>query len=49
VLWWGDGGYLRDIVENVSLPVGCEFHIAEQTLLELSTGVPRDRTIRYVP
>jgi hypothetical protein len=29
--------------------VGSEFHTAEETSLELSTGVPRDRTIWYVP
>ncbi|AGB34142.1 PglZ domain-containing protein [Natrinema pellirubrum DSM 15624] len=49
VLWWDDGGYLRDVVESVSYSLGCEFHAAEQTPLELRTDAPRDRTVWYVP
>ena len=49
VLWWDDGGYLRDIVESVSHSVGCAFHAAEQTPLELRAEAPRDRTVWYVP
>ncbi|UPM44168.1 BREX-5 system phosphatase PglZ [Halocatena salina] len=49
VLWWDDGGYLRDIVERVSHSLGCEFHAAEQTPLELRTEPPRGRTVWYVP
>jgi len=49
VLWWDDGGYLRDIVESVSHSLGCEFLAAEQTPLELRGDAPRDRTVWYVP
>lgn len=49
ILWWDDGGYLRDIVENVSRSVGCAFRAAEQTPLELRSEAPRDRTVWYVP
>ena len=49
VLWWDDGGYLRDIVENASRSLGCAFHAAEQTPLELRADAPRDRTVWYVP
>ena len=49
VLWWDDGGYLRDIVESVSHRLGCEFHATEQTPLELRATAPRDRTVWYVP
>jgi hypothetical protein len=48
VLWWDDGGYLQDIVESVSHSLGCEFHAAKQTPLELRTDAPRDRTVWYV-
>jgi hypothetical protein len=49
VLWWDDGGYLRDIIESVSRSLGCAFHAAEQTPLELRADAPRDRTVWYVP
>ena len=49
VLWWDDGGYLRDIVQEVSHSLGCKFHAAEQTPLELRADAPRDRTVWYVP
>jgi len=49
VVWWDDGGYLHDIVEGVSHSLGCEFHAAEQTPLELRADAPRDRTVWYVP
>ena len=49
VLWWDDGGYLREIVENASHSLGCEFHAAEQTPLELRSEAPRNRTVWYVP
>ena len=49
VLWWYEGGYLRDIVQEVSHSLGCEFHAAEQTPLELRADAPRDRTVWYVP
>ncbi|WP_302080585.1 BREX-5 system phosphatase PglZ [Salinibaculum rarum] len=49
ILWWDDGGYLRDIVRNASHSMGCEFHAAEQTPLELRAEAPRRRTVWYVP
>ena len=49
VLWWDNGGYLRDIVESVSHSLGCEFHAAEQTPLELRSAASRERTVWYVP
>lgn len=49
VLWWDEGGYLRDIVEGVSQSLGCRFHAAEGTPLELRADVPRDQTVWYVP
>ncbi|WP_137286972.1 BREX-5 system phosphatase PglZ [Halorussus salinisoli] len=49
VLWWDDGGYLRDVVESVSHSLGCEFRAAERTPLELRADAPRDRTVWYVP
>ncbi|AGN01219.1 PglZ domain-containing protein [Salinarchaeum sp. Harcht-Bsk1] len=49
VLWWDDGGHLREIVESVSDSLGCEFHAAETTPLELRADAPRDRTVWYVP
>ncbi|QLC34345.1 BREX-5 system phosphatase PglZ [Halarchaeum sp. CBA1220] len=49
VLWWDNGGYLRDIVESVSHSLGCEFRAAERTPLELRSDAPRDRTVWYVP
>ncbi len=49
VFWWDDGGYLRNIVESVSHSLGCAFHAAEQTPLELRADAPRDRTVWYVP
>jgi len=48
VLWWDDGGYLRDIVRNTSRQLGCEFRAAERTPLELRAEAPRDRTVWYV-
>jgi len=49
VLWWDEGGYLRDIVRDTSSQLGCEFQAAEQTPLELRTEAPRNRTVWYVP
>lgn len=49
ILWWDDGGYLRDIVRTTSNQLGCEFRAAEQTPLELRAKAPRDRTVWYVP
>jgi hypothetical protein len=49
VLWWDDGGYLRDIVDRVSQSLGCAFHAAQETPLELRADAPRDRTVWYVP
>ncbi|WP_248897125.1 BREX-5 system phosphatase PglZ [Haloplanus halobius] len=49
ILWWDDGGYLREIVERVSQARGCAFHAAEGTPLELRADAPRDRTVWYVP
>lgn len=49
VLWWDDGGYLRDIVERTSRQLDCAFRAAEQTPLELRTAPPRSRTVWYVP
>jgi hypothetical protein len=49
ILWWDDGGYLRDIVEHASTQLRCEFRAAEQTPLELRADAPRDRTVWYVP
>ena len=49
VLWWDDGGYLRDIVERASAKLGCAFRAAERTPLELRAEAPRDRTVWYVP
>ncbi|AKH98635.1 PglZ domain-containing protein (plasmid) [Halanaeroarchaeum sulfurireducens] len=49
VLWWDDGGYLRDVVERVSQSLGCAFYAAEQTPLELREDAPREQTVWYVP
>lgn len=49
ILWWDDGGYLRDIVRNTSNQLGCEFRVADQTPLELRAEAPRDRAVWYVP
>lgn len=49
VLWWDEGGYLNDIVEDASNSLGCEFRAAEQTPLELRADAPRDTTVWYVP
>mgnify|MGYP000427533838 FL=1 len=49
VLWWDDGGYLREVVENASRSLGCAFRAAEGTPLELRAEAPRDRTVWYVP
>lgn len=49
VIWWDNGGYLRDIVESVCHSLGCAFHSAEQTPLELRADAPRERTVWYVP
>ncbi|MEF8777617.1 MAG: BREX-5 system phosphatase PglZ, partial [Natronomonas sp.] len=49
VLWWDDGGHLRDIVQNTSEQLGCEFRAAEETPLELRAEPPRGRTVWYVP
>jgi len=49
ILWWDDGGYLREMVESVSRSLGCSFHTAVQTPLELRAEAPRDRTVWYVP
>ena len=49
ILWWDDGGYLRDLVRDVSTHLGCAFHAAEKTPLELRANVPRNRTVWYVP
>ena len=49
VLWWDDGGYLHDVVETISRSLGCDFHAAEQTPLELRANPPRDQTVWYVP
>lgn len=48
VLWWDEGGYLRDIVEGVSQSLGCRFHAAEGSPLELRADVPREQTVWYV-
>ncbi|REA02891.1 BREX-5 system phosphatase PglZ [Haloferax sp. Atlit-6N] len=48
ILWWDDGGYLRDIVEHASTKLRCEFRAAGQTPLELRADAPRDRTVWYV-
>jgi len=48
ILWWDDGGYLRDIIRDTSNQLGCEFRAAEQTPLELRAEAPRDRTVWYV-
>jgi len=42
ILWWDDGGYLRDIVEHASTQLCCEFRAAEQTPL----GTPCRRATR---
>jgi hypothetical protein len=49
ILWWDNGGYLRDIVKNASTKFDCGFRAAEQTPLELRADAPRGRTIWYVP
>jgi hypothetical protein len=49
VLWWDEGGYLRDLVRNTSEQLGCEFCAAEETPLELRAEAPRGRTVWYVP
>lgn len=49
VLWWDDGGYLRNIVRTASTQLDCEFRAADQTPLELRINAPRDRTVWYVP
>jgi hypothetical protein len=49
ILWWDDGGYLRDIVQSASIHHGCEFRVAERTPLELRADAPRDRTVWYIP
>ncbi|ELZ29024.1 PglZ domain protein [Halogeometricum pallidum JCM 14848] len=49
ILWWDDGGYLRDIVKHASTQLRCEFRAAEQTPLELRAEAPRDRTVWYIP
>jgi hypothetical protein len=49
ILWWDDGGYLRDLVEAESHSLGFSFRAAEQTPLELRTEAPRDPTVWYVP
>lgn len=49
LLWWDDGGHLREIVKSVSVSLNCEFHAADTTPLELRADVPRERTVWYVP
>ncbi|WP_255191912.1 BREX-5 system phosphatase PglZ [Natronobeatus ordinarius] len=49
VLWWDEGGYLEDLVRNVSATLGCTFRKAERTLLELRAEPPRGKTVWYVP
>jgi hypothetical protein len=49
VLWWDDGGYLRDIVRDTCHQLGCAFRAAERTPLELRAEAPRRRTVWYVP
>jgi len=49
VLWWDDGGYLRDLVETESHALGYRFRAAKQTPLELRAEAPRERTVWYVP
>lgn len=48
ILWWDDGGHLRDIVEHASTQLRCAFRAAERTPLELRADAPRDRTVWYV-
>jgi hypothetical protein len=49
IIWWDEGGYLKDLVRNKSKQLGCSFHAAEVTPLELRADAPRDRTVWYVP
>ncbi len=49
VLWWDDGGYLRDMVRQTATKLDCTFRESEQTPLELRAEPPRDRTVWYVP
>ncbi|MFB6201930.1 MAG: BREX-5 system phosphatase PglZ, partial [Halorhabdus sp.] len=49
VIWWDDGGDLREIVEPISRDLGCDFQTAEHTPLELRAEAPREATIWYVP
>ena len=49
VLWWDEGGYLRDLVEAESQRLGCSFRAAEGTPLELRVDAPDRRTVWYVP
>ncbi|QSG08827.1 BREX-5 system phosphatase PglZ [Halapricum desulfuricans] len=49
VLWWDDGGDLREIVEPVSRDLGYDFQAAERSPLELRGEAPRETTVWYVP
>ncbi len=49
ILWWDEGGHLREIVERASADLECAFRAAETTPLELRGEAPEGRTVWYVP
>lgn len=49
ILWWDEGGYLENIVKTAADSLGCEFHVATDTPLELRATAPRDQTVWYAP
>jgi hypothetical protein len=49
VLWWDDGNYLEDIIEQACADLGVELKIAEETPLELRANPVDGEQVWYVP
>jgi len=49
VLWWDDGNYLEDIIEQACTDLGVELKIADETPLELHSNPVDGEQVWYVP
>ncbi|WP_226042473.1 BREX-5 system phosphatase PglZ [Natrinema sp. DC36] len=49
VLWWDDGNYLEDIIEQACADLGVELKVAEKTPLELRANPVDGEQVWYVP
>ena len=49
VLWWDDGNYLEDIIEQACNELGVHLKVAEETPLELRADPVDGEQVWYVP